>query len=92
MVGCGLTAKRPTLELALAAAAFTAAQEAQANVKAPNIFRKAEIYFLKAKSSYRRKYFNKAKQYALLSKKYAERAEYESVKQTVLNSNQGIAK
>lgn len=73
---CGLTATRPKLEMGMAAAAFVAAKEAKADELAPNVFRKAEVYYLKAKSSYRRKYFNKAKQYALLSKKFSEQAEF----------------
>ncbi|MFZ4714125.1 MAG: DUF4398 domain-containing protein [Bacteriovoracaceae bacterium] len=83
---CGLTTARPKLEMSLAASAYLAAKEAKADTLAPNIFRKAEEYYLRAKSSYRRKYFNKAKQYAVLSKKFAEQAEYEAVRKTTLES------
>lgn len=72
---CGIATTRPKLEMNLAASAFQAAREAQADKLSPNLFRKAEIYFLKAKSSYKRKYFNKAKQYATLSQKFSEKAE-----------------
>jgi len=87
---CGLTTTRPKLEMSLAASAYIAARDAKADTLAPNIFRKAEEYYLKAKSSYRRKYFNKAKQYAVLSKKFSEQAEYEAVRRSALentNSN-----
>ena len=87
---CGLTTTRPKLEMSLAASAYVAARDAKADTLAPNIFRKAEEYYLKAKSSYRRKYFNKAKQYAVLSKKFSEQAEYEAVRRSALentNSN-----
>jgi hypothetical protein len=82
---CGLATTRPKLDMSFAQAAFLAAKEAKAEVYAASSYRKAEIYYLKAKSAYRRKYFNKAKSYALLCKKFAEEAEYEAVKKTLLN-------
>lgn len=84
---CGLTTTRPKIEMSLAQAAFMAAKEAGADVHAPNTFRKAEDYYLKAKSSYRRKYFNKAQEYALLSKKFSEQAEYQAVRKKALEGN-----
>ena len=84
LTACGLTTTRPKLEMSLAQAAFLAAKEAKAEEFAPSLFRKAEIYYLKAKSAYRRKYFNKAKAYAELSKKFSEKAEFKSVKKSVI--------
>jgi hypothetical protein len=84
---CGLTTTRPKLEMSLAQAAFMAAKEAGADVHASNTFRKAEDHYLKAKSAYRRKYFNKAQEYALLSKKYSEQAEYQSIRKKALEGN-----
>ena len=84
---CGLATTRPKVEMSLAQAAFMAAKEAGADVRAPNIFRKAEDFYLKAKSAYRRKYFNKAQEYALLSKKYSEQAEYQSQRKRALEGN-----
>ena len=83
---CGLTTTRPKLEMSMAQTAFMAAKEAQADVKSPGLYRKAEYYYLKAKSAYKRKYFNKAQQYALLSKKYAERAEYVAIRKKTLEN------
>lgn len=83
---CGLTATRPKLEMSMAQAAFVAARDAQADIKAPGLFRKAEFYYLKAKSSYKRKYFNKAKDYAVLSKTYSERAEYVAIRKKTLEN------
>ena len=83
---CGLATTRPKLEMSMAQTAFMAAKEAQADVKAPGLYRKAEYYYLKAKSSYKRKYFNKAQQYALLSKKYSERAEYVAIRKKTLEN------
>ena len=80
LTACGLATTRPKLEMSMAAAAFMAAKEAKAETLAPNIFRKAEEYYLKAKSSYRRKYFNKAKQYATMSQKFAEQAEFLAIR------------
>ncbi len=74
------------MEMSLAQVAFLAAKEAQADVKAPGLFRKAEYYYLKAKSAYKRKYFNKAQQYAVLSKKYSERAEYIAIRKKTLEN------
>ncbi len=85
-MGCGLATTRPKMEMSLAQVAFLAAKEAQADVKAPGLFRKAEYYYLKAKSAYKRKYFNKAQQYAVLSKKYSERAEYIAIRKKTLEN------
>lgn len=84
---CGLTTTRPKVEMSLAQAAFVAAKEAGADVHAPNLYRQAEDYYLKAKSAYRRKYFNKAKEYALFSKKFSEQAEYSSIRKKALEGN-----
>lgn len=86
LTACGLATTRPKMEMSMAQVAFMAAKEAQADVKAPGLFRKAEYYYLKAKSSYKRKYFNKAQQYALLSKKYSERAEYVAIRKKTLEN------
>lgn len=84
---CGLATTRPKVEMSLAQAAFMAAKEAGADVHASNLFRKAEDLYLKAKSSYRRKYFNKAKEYALASKKFSEQAEYAAIRKKALEGN-----
>lgn len=86
LTACGLTTTRPKLEMRMAQSAFMAAKEANAQTMAPGLYRKAEYYYLKAKSSYKRKYFNKAKQYAILSKKYAEKAEYISIRKKALEN------
>jgi hypothetical protein len=87
IAACGLTTTRPKVEMSLAQAAFMAAKEAGADIHAANLYRNAEDYYLKAKSAYRRKYFNKAQEYALLSKKYSEQAEYQSVRKKALEGN-----
>ena len=87
ITACGLTTTRPKIEMSLAQAAFMAAKESGADVHASSLFRKAEDYYLKAKSSYRRKYFNKAQEYAILSKKFSEQAEYQSIRKKALEGN-----
>lgn len=82
--GCGLATTRPKLEMRLAQTAFLAAKEAKSQTLAPGLFRKAEFYYLKAKSSYKRKYFNKAKQYATISQKFSEKAEFISRRKSAL--------
>jgi hypothetical protein len=81
---CGLATTRPKVEMSLAQAAFMAAKESGADIHASNLYRQAEDYYLKAKSAYRRKYFNKAQEYALLSKKFSEQAEYAAVRKKAL--------
>lgn len=84
---CGLATTRPKVEMSLAQAAFMAAKEAGADVHASNLYRQAEDNYLKAKSAYRRKYFNKAKEYSLLSKRFSEQAEYSAIRKKALEGN-----
>ena len=86
LVACGLVATRPKEEMSLAASAFSALKKVKAQTLAPNLYRKAEIYYLKAKSAYRRKYFNKAKQYAILSRRFAEKAEFIAIRKATLEN------
>lgn len=81
---CGLVATRPKTEMSLAQAALLAAKESGADTLSPTIYRKAEVFYLKAKSAYRRKYFNKAQEYATMSKKFSEQAEYEAERKNAL--------
>lgn len=83
---CGIATTRPKLEMRLAQVAFLAAKQAKSQTLSPGVYRKAEFYYLKAKSSYRRKYFNKAKQYAILSKKFSEKAEFIAIRKEALES------
>lgn len=86
MTACGLATTRPKLEMRMAQSAFVAAKASEAQTLAPGLYRKAEFYYLKAKSSYKRKYFNKAKQYAILSKKFSEKAEYIAIRKKALEN------
>ena len=89
LTACGLTTTRPKVEMSLASAALLGAKESGADTKSPTLYRKAEVFYLKAKSAYRRKYFNKAKEYALASKKFSEKAEYEAERKKTLEAGGG---
>lgn len=86
LTGCGLTTTRPKLEMSLAQEAFIAAKDAKADELSPTLYRRAELYYLRAKSAYKRKYFNKAKEYAEASQKFSEQAEFDAIKRAMLNN------
>ncbi len=80
LVGCTLFATRPVQEMSDTAAAIKAAKEVQADVLAPELYRKATESFYMAKKTYKYKEFSSAKKHAELARKSAERAEYEALK------------
>jgi hypothetical protein len=83
---CGLATTRPKKDMSLAQAAFMAAKRANAQTLAPGLYRKAEFYYIKARSAYRTKNFNKAQQYAELSRKFSEQAELVAVRKAALEN------
>ena len=83
LIGCSLATTRPKLEMNFAAEAISAARKANAEIISSTLYRKAEFYYLRAKASYRRKNFSKAKQYALLSTKFSEKAEFDAIKKSL---------
>lgn len=78
--GCGVTATRPKLEMSIAEEAYIAAKEVGSEDLAPREFRLAELSYLKAKSAYKKKFFDKASQFAKISIKYSEMAELNSLR------------
>lgn len=69
----------------LADVALKAAQKVKAEVLAPDTYRKAENFYLRAKKDYNEGYFESAKKFAHRARQTAEQAEYQSVlKQTEL--------
>jgi len=88
LASCGLATTRPKLEMSLAQSAFWAAKKAKAAKLTPQLFHKAEYYYLKAMTAYKQKNFNKAKQYATLSQKFSERAEYKAKRQEAFQDTQ----
>lgn len=77
---CALTATRPVQEMSDTSAALRAAREVQADTLAPELYRQANEWFFKARQDYKLKNFAFAKEYALKAQKFAERAEFEAVK------------
>jgi len=74
---------RPVDDLALADVALKAAQKAKADSFAPDTFRKAENYYLRAKKDYSEGYFDSAKKFANDARLAAEQAEFQALyKQT----------
>ena len=86
LYSCGLTTVRPKDSMSLSQVAFLAAQDVNGQALAPKWYRKAEFYYLRAKAAYRRKSFNKAKQYADLSRRYSEHAEFVALRKKTLQS------
>ncbi|NBU20482.1 DUF4398 domain-containing protein [bacterium] len=77
---CSLMATRPAQEMANTAAAIRAAREVQADVHSPVFFLQAIEWLDRAKKEYRYKNFDLAETYAQYSRKYAERAEFEAMR------------
>ena len=70
---------RPVEDLALADVAIRAAQKVKADSLAPDTFRKAENYYLRAKRDFGDGYFDSAKKFATDARKLAEQAEYRAL-------------
>lgn len=76
---------RPMDDMILADVALKAAQKVKAEVLAPDSYRKAENFYLRAKKDFNEGYFESAKKFANEARMMAEQAEYQSlVKQTEL--------
>ena len=86
---CSLFVTRPVQEMSETAAAIRAAKEVQADTLTPELYRQATEYFFKAKREYKFKNFSKSKDYLEKSKSYAERAEFESLRQGAVRTDNG---
>ncbi len=74
---------RPIEEISLADVALKAAQKNKADVLAPDVFRRAENYYLRSKKDYQDGYFDSSRKYANEARLAAEQAEYKALlKQT----------
>ncbi len=80
VAGCSLVATRPVQEMSDTLAAIRAAKEVQADSLAPELFRLAKEWHLKAQREFRLKDFDTAKNSADRARFYAEQAEFESLK------------
>jgi len=77
---CSLTAVRPVQIMADTSAALKAAKEVGADSMTPELYRRANEAYFRARNEYRMKNFDIARDYALRAKKLAEEAEYESLR------------
>jgi hypothetical protein len=77
---CSVFATRPTQEMSDNAAALRAAREVQADTLAPELYRQATEWWLKAKREYKFKNFLEARQYSEKSRRLAEQAEFEAIR------------
>ena len=77
IIGCH---PRPTEQMVLADVALKSAQKVKAESLAPDHFRKAENFYLRAKKDYAEGYYDSARKYAEEARVMAEQAEYRSLK------------
>lgn len=80
LVALGGCASRPVTEMTLADTALKAAQKAKADALAPDDYRRAENFLLRAKRDYAEGYFDSARKFARDARIAAERAEYTALK------------
>src|SRR4051812_17489887 len=78
--GCTIFTTRPVQEMSDTQAAMRAAKEVQADTLAPEIYRQASDWWLKAKREYKLKNFALASDYADKARAFAEQAEFEAVR------------
>jgi len=76
LLGCQ---SRPIQEMALADLALKAAQKNKADALAPDSFRKAENYYLRAKKDYQDGYFDSSRRYSRDARLMAEQAEFQAL-------------
>lgn len=80
LCGCSIIATRPVQLMSDTSAAIRAAKEVQADTLAPELYRKANEWFFKAKREYKFKNFDLVNEYAEKARTFAEEAEFESVR------------
>jgi len=78
--GCTLFASRPTQLMSDTAAAIRAAKGVQADTLAPELYRQANEWFFRAKHEYKFKNFKLATDLAEKARRFAEQAEFQSLK------------
>ncbi len=86
VAACAVTATRPVQEMSDTTAAIHAAKEVEGDRLAPELFRQANEWFFKARQEYKLRNFKLARDYAARAQRFAEQAEYESLR------NKGVRK
>lgn len=79
-LSCSITAVRPAQEMSNLEVSLRAAKEVNADVLAPELYRMATETSLRAHREYQFKNFEKAKKLAEQARAYAEKAEFESLR------------
>lgn len=88
----GACSQRPVVDLTLADVALKAAQKVRADSLAPDQYRQAENFYLRAKKDFAEGYFDSCKKYANQARLLAEQAEYHSLlKQNQVKTKTGIS-
>ena len=80
LISCSVTAVRPSQEMSDMEVSIKSALEIQADLLAPELFRLAGETALQARKEYRFKNFLLAKKYADQARVYAEKAEFEALR------------
>lgn len=78
--GCSLWSTRPVQEMSDTSTAIRAAREVKADVVAPELFRQAREWWLKARKAYKFKEYSNALEFSYKARLFAERAEYEAMR------------
>ena len=79
-LGCSITAVSPAQEMSNMEVSLKAAKEVNADVLAPELYRSAQEIGSRARREYRYKNFEASKKYADQARSYAERAEFEALR------------
>jgi hypothetical protein len=80
LVSCSVTAFRPAQEMSNMEVSIRAAKEVNADTLAPELYRMSNEVGLQARQAYRLKNFKAAKKLADEARNYAERAEFEAIR------------
>jgi len=75
----GACTQRPVVDLTLADVALKAAQKVRADSLAPDQYRQAENFYLRAKKDFAEGYYDSCKKYSNQARLLAEQAEYRSL-------------
>lgn len=79
VLGLAACHPRPIEDLAIADVALKAAQKVKADALAPDFYRKAENFYLRAKKDFAEGYYDSCKKFANQARLMAEKAEYRAL-------------
>lgn len=79
LINLGACTQRPVVDLTLADVALKAAQKVRADSLAPDQYRQAENFYLRAKKDFAEGYYDSCKKFANEARLLAEQAEYRAL-------------